>query len=34
MQKLPGITSKNIDAVMRKAKSLDEIIKLDKVPAL
>lgn len=31
MQKLPGITSKNIDIVMRKVKNLDELIKLNKV---
>lgn len=31
MQKLPGITSKNIDIVMRKVKNLDEMITLDQV---
>lgn len=31
MQKLPGITSKNIDAVMRKVKNLDEIVMLNQV---
>lgn len=31
MQKLPGITSKNIDSILRKVKSLDEVIKLNKV---
>lgn len=31
MQKLPGITSKNIDIIMRNVKNLDEMIKLNKV---
>ncbi|CAH1964052.1 unnamed protein product [Acanthoscelides obtectus] len=30
VQKLPGITSKNIDNFMRKCKSLDDVIRLDK----
>lgn len=31
MQKMPGITSKNIDVVMRKVKNLDEMITLSLV---